>query len=244
MLMLRLRKLWKILSDPSLISALLKGAAAGTEHLQVLRSLGCAYIVDVGANRGQFALAARKALPGAQIHSFEPLVEPARIFRRVFDRDPNVFLYPVAIGKVKTTTAIHVTKDDDSSSILPVAKVQIDMFPGAREIETRQVQVCPLGELIEPASIPPASLLKIDVQGYELEVLNGCQDILDRFAHLYIECSFVELYQGQPLANQIIAWLGKREFALVSVHNLYYSDTGMAVQGDFLFSRQPGHSDR
>lgn len=240
MFLLRLQKLIHILLNPSLISALSKGAAAGVEHSAVLRSLCCEYIVDVGANRGQFALAARQVSPRAKILSFEPLAEPAQIFERVFDHNPNVILYPYAIGREKTHSTIHITKDDDSSSLLPVSKQQSDLFPGAVEKETRQVEVYPLSQLIEPASIPSASLLKIDVQGYEFEVLQGCEDILQKFSHLYIECSFVQLYEGQPLAHEIIAWLESRNFILSSIHNLYYAKDGMAIQGDFLFSKFEG----
>lgn len=74
-----------------------------------------------------------------------------------------------------------------------------------------------LSQFIDPASISLASLLKIDVQGFELEVLQGCEDILQKFSHLYIDCSFIELYQGDALAHQIIAWLEVRNFKLSSI---------------------------
>lgn len=238
MFLLRLKKLCQIILDPYLISALLKGSAAGMEHSLVLKNLFFEYIVDVGANRGQFALISRKIYPRARVHSFEPLAEPIQIFKKIFDHDSNVTLFPYAVGKEKTTAAIHITKDDDSSSILPITKTQSDIFPGAVEKETRQVLVYPLSQLIDPASIPPASLLKIDVQGYEMNVLQGCEDVLQKFSHLYIECSFIELYEGQALAHQIIAWLEERDFVVSSVHNLYYGKNGLAVQGDFLFSKK------
>jgi FkbM family methyltransferase len=237
MLWNRLKKLSQVIRDPSLLSALLKGAAAGMEHSLVLQGFDCEYIVDVGANRGQFALISRKIFPRARIHSIEPLEEPAQIFNNIFKNDPGVTLHACAIGREKTTAIIHITKDDDSSSMLPITKMQSDMFPGATEKATRQVMVYPLSQLIDPASIPPASLLKIDVQGYELDVLQGSEDILQKFSHLYIECSFIELYKGQALAHQIIAWLEERSFVLSSVHNLYYGKNGMAIQGDFLFSK-------
>ena len=227
-----------MLNDPYFVSALIKGTAAGTEHRSVLGSLNFDFIVDVGANRGQFALISRKVFPKARIYSFEPLEEPAQIFKKIFGNDPNVTLHTCAIGREKTSATIHITRANDSSSMLPVTKTQSDMFPGAIEQETRQVNVYPLSQLLDPASIPPASLLKIDVQGFELEVLQGCEDILQMFSHLYIECSFIELYAGQALAYQVIAWLAERNFVLSSVHNLYYGRNGMAVQGDFLFSKR------
>jgi len=228
-------KLIQIILNPFLFSALLNGAVAGIEHGFVLQNLNCEYVVDVGANRGQFALIARKIFPQAKIHSFEPLEEPAQIFKRVFGKDPNVTLHACAIGREKATATIHVTKDDDSSSMLPITKTQSGLFPGATERETRQVTVLPLSQALGDTSIPSASLLKIDVQGFELEVLKGCEDILSKFSHLYIECSFIELYEGQALAHQIVSWLEQRNFILRGVHNMYYQKNGMAVQGDFLF---------
>jgi FkbM family methyltransferase len=238
MLYLRLKKLSQIILDPQLIKALLKGTVAGMEHSLVLENLGCEYVVDVGANRGQFALVARKVFPKATIQSFEPLAEPVQVFKRIFAHDPNTTIYPFAIGRTKMTSTIHITHADDSSSMLPITKTQSGMFAGATEKEIRQVVVFPLSELINPTSIPFASLLKIDVQGYELDVLQGCEDILEKFSHLYIECSFIELYEGQALAHQIIAWLEDRSFILSSIHNLFYSKNGMAIQGDFLFSKR------
>lgn len=236
MFWLRIIKLSQIIMDPFLVSALIKGAAAGTEHRLVLQGLIFDFIVDVGANRGQFALISRKIFPRAKIHSFEPLEEPAQIFKKIFGSDPNVTLHTCAIGREKTTATIHITRDDDSSSLLPITKTQSSMFPGATEKETRQVAVLPLSQALGTTYIPPASLLKIDVQGFELEVLKGCEDLLNKFSHLYIECSFIELYEGQALAHQIIAWLEQRDFILSGVHNLYYEKNGKAVQGDFLFT--------
>ncbi len=235
----KLKKLIGIVSSRTLLSALLKGAAAGVEHGPMLHTLDCECVVDVGANRGQFALISRQAFPHAAIHSFEPLDEPARIFRDVFRNDSAVTLHPVAIGREKSTATIHVTREDDSSSMLPVNGEQAAAFPGAVEMETRQVTVLPLSQALDGVCLPPSSLLKIDVQGFELEVLMGSEDILQSFSHLYIECSFVDLYAGQALAYQVIDWLGARNFFLEGVYNLYYAGRGhsRAVQGDFLFVR-------
>ena len=238
MFWLRLKKLCLAILDPFLLVALLKGAMAGTEHRSALQGFNFDLIVDVGANRGQFALISRKIFPRAKIHSFEPLEEPAQIFKRVLGSDPNVILHPCAIGREKTTSTIHITKDDDSSSMLPITQMQSSMFPSATEKETRKITVLPLSQALGDTSIPSASLLKIDVQGFELEVLKGCEDILNKFSHHYIECSFIELYEGQALAHQIIAWLEQRNFILRGIYNLYYQKNGMAVQGDFLFTQK------
>lgn len=233
----KIAKLARILGTRSLANALIHGCAAGTEHDKVTKRTKTHFIIDIGANRGQFALIARKNFPNIPIYSFEPLAEPAEIFKRVFANDPNTRLIECAIGRKKTTGTIHITLDDDSSSLLPITKTQSRLFPGSKEKTTRQVQVLPLQEALAGVEIPPGSLMKIDVQGYELEVLQGSENLLDKFSLLYIECSYVELYQGQALAHQVIAWLAERNFLLTGVYNTYYDKTGQAIQSDLLFAR-------
>ncbi|AER56163.1 methyltransferase FkbM [Pseudoxanthomonas spadix BD-a59] len=91
----------------------------------------------------------------------------------------------------------------------------------------------PAADLAEPA------LLKMDVQGFELPALAGCEGMLDRFAWIYVECWFMELYAGQALADAVIAWLRERErgLGLAGAYNMADDGQGRAVQADFLFGR-------
>ncbi len=73
------------------------------------------------------------------------------------------------------------------------------------------------------------------MQGYELEVLKGCEPFLPRFEIVYVECSFLPLYAGQALASEVIGYLLARDYALIGVHNFTYWRTGEAVQANFLF---------
>lgn len=236
-MMFKLKKLIHILVEPSFVKALFKGAAAGVEHATVLNTLGdIKHVVDVGANRGQFALIARKCFPSALIDSFEPLLEPQQIYQSVFLGDLKARLHDLAIGPQKGNAVIHVSNRDDSSSLLPIDGEQTHLFPETAEKETRVIQVSTLDDVFRSGSeIISPSLLKIDVQGYELSTLNGCASLLDKFKYIYVECSFVELYTGQSLVGEVIRFLADRNFRLVGVHNTYYDHNGKAIQGDFLF---------
>lgn len=208
------------------------------EHAAVLRQLGkVRTVVDIGANRGQFALAARKSLPAAQIFSFEPLPAPAAVYRAVFSDDVHATLYETAIGPKSGDGVIHVSGRDDSSSLLPIAATQDGLFPGTAEIGTQIVRVARLDDHLAPAAIDSPALLKLDVQGFELETLRGCEQLLRHFAWVYAECSFVELYAGQALADAVIAWLRERGLMLRGVYNMAYDRRGKAIQADFLFGR-------
>jgi len=192
-------------------------------------------VVDIGANRGQFALVARQCQPQARVISFEPLPPAAAKFRAVFADDDRVTLHEVAIGPVPGNATIHVSRRDDSSSLLPITATQVALFPGTEETSIAVVRVAPLHEFVSVDDIQPPAFLKLDVQGYELEALRGCEDLLDRFACVYAECSFVELYAGQALADEVIAWMRERGFKLRGVHNMDYDRGGRAIQADFLF---------
>jgi FkbM family methyltransferase len=231
-------KLFNIVSNPTYIHALLSGTAAGTEHTRLLLNLECNYVVDIGANRGQFALAARQSFPQATIISFEPLKEPAILFRRVFRSDPNVKLHEFAIGMDEEDLIIYVTEDDDSSSLLPTTPLQNNLFPGTFPKEERSVQVKPLDAVLDAEEIQSPALLKLDVQGYELRALEGCRSLLPLFSYIYVECSFVELYVGQSLAHEVISFLQEYGFIVSGVYNLYYDKQGAAIQGDFLFKKK------
>lgn len=195
-------------------------------------------VVDIGANRGQFTLAARHCLRDTWIVAFEPLPGPADRFRRIFDGDARVALHSVAVGPQHREDTIHVAGKDDSSSLLPITEMQGSLFPGTEEVGTVVVQMAPLSEYLTAGEVETPALLKLDVQGYELEALKGCEALLDYFDYVYVECSFVELYAGQALADEVVAWLRERDLLLNGVYNLTYDRNGRAVQGDFLFTKR------
>jgi len=209
--------------------------AAGIEHTKVLAPLNCKHVVDIGGNRGQFALVARKCFPQAKIDSFEPLSEPAACFQSVFYADPNTKLHRLAIGSKEEDVEIHISSRDDSSSLLPITETQSTLFPGTGECSTRIIHVAPLKSVLSENEIQEPALLKIDVQGFELEVLYGCEELIEKFRYLYVECSFVELYEGQALADEVISFLHERHYILNGVYNLCYDIQGKAVQADFFF---------
>jgi len=232
----KLRKISAIFRRPLYVTAITQRVAAAIEHEAVLQSMNCKTIVDIGANRGQFALVSRYCFPNAKTYSFEPLREPARVFQRVFHQDNLTSLHLSAIGRKKETAKIHVSLRDDSSSLLPITSAQSTFFQGTAESHTTSIEIAPLDNFLDKKDIVEPALLKIDVQGYELKTLQGCERLISYFQYVYVECSFVELYAGQALADEVIAYLRERGFYLSGVFNMCYDRCGMAVQADFLFN--------
>ncbi len=213
---------------------------AGVEHKPVLNS-ALMTVIDIGANRGQFALAAR-TISGARVISFEPLKQAAEIFEGVFADDPAVSLHQVAIGDESGEKLIHLSAHDHSSSLLEIGERQSAVFPGTHEVGTRVVRVGTLDEFISHKDIVSPAMLKLDVQGFELQALKGCKSLIDRFDFIYCECSFVELYKHQKLAHEVIDYLHAFGFNLAGVYNPQYDPGGNCIQSDLLFRLTKGQA--
>lgn len=236
LLVLRLKKLRIVLLQPMLRRAFFRYLVmAGVEHKAALsRSLST--VVDIGANRGQFALAAR-AISGAKVVSFEPLPEVAALFRNVFAGDAAVTLYVAAIGEKTEKKLMHLSARDDSSSLLEIGEAQSEFFPGTHEVGTLEVRVGTLDEFLTKEEIVRPAMLKLDVQGFELQALAGCSSLISNFDYVYCECSFVELYKGQKLAVDVIAYLHTLGFGLSGMYNPAYDRNGNCIQADLLFGQ-------
>lgn len=231
-------KLFRLARRPGYWAALQAGTAASTEHEALIMLLQPETVIDVGANRGQFTALCLGCLPEVRVIAFEPLADAAERFTKAI-QSPQVVLHGVAIAPVAGTATMHRSRRDDSSSLLPIGAQQVQTFPGTEEVAVEDVRVARLGDFVTAKDLVAPSLLKIDVQGYELEVLRGSEDLLAGIDFILCETSFLELYEGQPLAPVVISWLFERSFVLDGIYNGTYDCHGRSIQADLLFRRLP-----
>ena len=231
-------KLARLLLDGRFRAGLRHGVAATIEHEAALAGRDFASVVDIGASRGQFTLLCAGLYPKARIFAFEPLPEPYAVLARIAARQPRIRTHRTAIGPHAGPTQMHVMRPDDCSSLLAPTARQSAIFRGSGHHGTTTVALAPLDVHLSARELAPPSLLKLDVQGFELEALEGCARLLDRFAAVYVECSFEHLYAGQALADEVLAHLAERGFGLRGVYNVACDRGGRAVQADFLCVRR------
>ncbi len=234
----RARKLLWILRDPGYRRALRHGVAASVEHESIPLRPDFATVLDVGANRGQFAVFATRRFPEATIACFEPLAGPRARLQRVLGPTGRLRLFDVAIGARHESAPFHLAGADDSSSLLVSTDRQHEAFPGTQTSSTLTVQVRRLDEVLEPGDLRSPVLLKIDVQGGELGVLEGADGLLHRVDALLMEASFVELYSGQALADDLWKFAHEHGFSCRGVWSLTYGAAGECLLGDLLFARE------
>jgi FkbM family methyltransferase len=207
------------------------------DHLDVLRSLTADGILDVGANRGQFTLACRLAKPGVPVVAFEPIPAEAAVFRLVHGSCSDIQLIETALGPEAGNAALHMSHRADSSSLLPIGEGQRKIFEGTDEVGTINVPVNRLDAFQDRWAGRSRLLLKLDVQGFELKVLEGAVETLTNCAYVYAECSEKELYVGQALFPEVSAFLSRHGFELSSRHNEMVV-AGESIQADYLFERR------
>lgn len=235
---LMLRKLIYCLLRPRLYIGLRHLVAPSIEHRDILRSVRPDFVIDVGANRGQFSLAVREALGDVEILAFEPLMVPAEILSKQKLLMKNLELFTIALGDEEGEVMLNVSKSDDSSSLLNITHSQVELYPGTEKISEEVVKIRRLDSYITHCAGKNCVLLKMDVQGYEKRVLEGAHKFLELVKFIYVELSLLELYESQPMASEVINFLYERGFMLRNVTNLQYAKSEFRlVQADFLFEK-------
>lgn len=214
--------------------------AAATEHSAVIAGLRPDVVLDVGANRGQFTLLVKGLLPGATVVAFEPVEQARTVLGKVVGDLGGVTIVPTACGADHAATGMNVAQDDDNSSLLVPSERQLGLHPGSSTVRRVPTEVAPLDDLVDRRVVRGVSLLKVDVQGTELDVLRGATGLLEVLTYVYVEMSFIERYVGQSAPAEIVRLLDRSGFALLHLHNPIPAPAGL-VQVDALFARTALH---
>ena len=196
-------------------------------------------IFDVGANVGQFAVAGAKIFPKATVYSFEPQPESIDRLKANTKNTENIVVFPLALGDQKGEVSFFVNTHSHSSSILRLGEAHSQSFPEAQESSEIRVQVDTLDSVLSDVHIAAPSLLKIDVQGYEIHVLQGAKTILRQIDYVILETSFKSLYRDEPVFDEMIETMQGYGFSFVRpIGWLSDPQTQEVLQMDALFVKR------
>ena len=205
-----------------------------------LTSLDISLVIDVGANTGQFGSEIREKGYLDSIYSFEPLIEAHKVLLRNTARDKNWKIHPrCAIGDFVGDIDINVAGNSYSSSIKEMLPSHISAAPDSTPIGSHKADIITLDSLLDTWKNHNGNIfLKIDTQGFELEVLRGASETLKLVTAVQLELSIIELYEDQALYGYFFDFFESLGFRLYQlIPGFLDPKDGQLLQFDAIFKK-------
>jgi len=198
---------------------------------------GINLLVDVGANSGQYGKQMRLLGYQGQIISFEPLTAAYQHLVRLSEADKKWEAYNFGLGEKEEEVQLNISKNSFSSSILNINDNHTSAFPDSRYVDQQTIWTRTFDSVFEQmVGVRDRVFLKIDTQGYEMNVLKGAVKSLSRIVGIQLEMALVPLYQGEYLYQDIIQFLDQYNFKLHGVENgISDYESGRLLQMDGIF---------
>ena len=192
-------------------------------HLRhLLPKLGIDCLLDVGANQGQYGRTLRKAGYKGRIVSFEPVKETFQILKSHADRDGNWRVNNFALGANAGESAIHVTRATILSSFRQPNAFSMDKYSwGMPIVRDETVKIRTLDDVFEECLAglkSPQVFLKMDTQGFDLQVFVGATRSLPRVLGLQSEISIQPIYEGVPDYLEALSTYTKAGFVISGLY--------------------------
>jgi FkbM family methyltransferase len=209
------------------------------QKMVLIKKYNIDLVFDIGANTGQFAAKMREYGYMGRLVSFEPLPDAFEKLKKNAAGDKSWTVVNTAIGSREGEITINVSQNSYSSSILDIMPRHIES--AADSVYTGKVKapVTTLDKMISEYFGAGCNLfLKIDTQGYERQVLAGCEKSMHLIKGIQLELSLVPLYSGETIMQEMIELLRIKGFKLMLIEQGHYDyTTGEILQVEGVFYR-------
>jgi FkbM family methyltransferase len=237
----RFNKLMYMIQNPATISLRLRNGSVETHELlnqPWVKDLNISTVLDIGANSGQFALSFNSVNPKAMIYSFEPIPQCFQALKKNIANIEGMAAFNVGLGDFTGELDFEVNTHSMSSSFLKMTETHKSAFPETLSSTVTKLKVEKLDSFIEKIEVVKPLLIKLDVQGFEEQVIKGGENMISLASIIIIETSFKILYEKQPLFDDIYFLLKKHGFIYAgSFDQLKDPLTGATLQEDSIFIR-------
>lgn len=191
-------------------------------------------VIDVGVATDTDELYVH--FPNAKYLFVEPLAEFEPSLQNLCRRYPGSIYMLAAAGAEDTEITFNVGPSLGDSSRFQT----LESHDGAYEMHKRTVPQYRLDTMWTALELTGPALLKVDVQGGELEVLKGATTIMDQFEVIVLECGLIETLIGQPIFHEYVAYLAEQNFVVYDIIHTGFSDIGLLAQIDLVFVKKDG----
>jgi FkbM family methyltransferase len=213
------------------------------EHLRRIFAVhGVDCVIDVGAHRGKYRRFLRYEVGFAgEVVSVEPIPELAAALAERARTDPRWQVHPCALGASAGTASLNVMASTDFSSFLAPDHSGTAQYAAANAIaRVEKVEVRTLDGLASGLKPAPRNVyLKLDTQGYDLQVLRGAAQTLARVVALQSELSFVPIYSGMPSWRESIECIMALGYRLSGMFAVSRDASQGLIEADCVFVRAP-----
>jgi FkbM family methyltransferase len=203
--------------------------------LKQLQGLGLKpkHFFDVGASNACWTTVMSACFPEATFDMFEPLADLAPSYQQGMEwhlaHHPRSRLHKVAIGEKRGLVKMHIDASD------PVNSTAVNMKTPAPTFSPREVEMTTLDDAVRDFGLAIPQVIKVDIQGGELNVLKGARWLLPQVDVLLLECWLRRGYsQDTPLLLEVANWLRDFDFHLWDLGDCY-RDSGTLVHQDCFF---------
>lgn len=201
------------------------------------------WIVDVGACHGDFSQAATAMFPDADVLLVEPSIHlHEELARRCAERKARWHLAKCALAQMRGSALLHVDPHrQDIASLAGFSEDYLRANPSAKDTERLECEVRTLDDLCEEYRIPAIDLLKVDVEGFEFDVLQGGQKMLSTARAVVIELSLIRQSDSADALERMLRLLRDAGLHIVDVLPSYYDPerVWLPVEFNVLARRAP-----
>lgn len=181
------------------------------EFLELIKNDGNNSIFfDIGANAGTWSLLVKSLFPKAVIHAFEPVPNYQLEFKKSTEKLSDITLHPFAAGNANKFETYNLS--GHSSSFLEVTEELLKIHPNEKKTGEINVKMIRLDDFVKQHHIPYPNVLKLDVEGFELEALKGAEECMKNASYIILEVSFIERHRSQPLFNDIVKFMADNNY--------------------------------
>lgn len=191
-------------------------------------------ILDVGANRGEWTEMALSVFPESKVIMIEPQNEMVSGLEKLSRENSNIEFIQAGAGKEKGELIQTIWDDLAGSSFLPVVSDQ-------EEREQRKTPIVTIDSLLSERGHFVPDLVKLDIQGFELEALKGATSIFGQTELFILETSLFEFMPKQPLTLDCFQFMHQKGYAFYDVtERLRRPFDGALGQIDIAFAKADG----
>lgn len=206
---------------------------------RLMEKYGIDVVLDVGANNGQYGRELISMGWKQRLISFEPLTVAWQKLKANARPHPHWFAEQMALGANDGTAIINVSQNTQSSSFRDILPAHVSAAPSSAYVGEEEVRVARLDSVIDDYCLPDdRCFLKLDVQGFERDVLEGAEDSLKRCVGLQAEMAVTPLYEGETLFSEMVEYLDSLGYCLMSIDGVFEDEqTGQYAQLEGVFYR-------